>query len=192
MREQASKAIKMLLLLTLLTGILYPLLVSSLAQLIFPGQARGSLVYEGNQARGSRLIGQSFQGMQYFHSRPSAAGKQGYDASSSGGSNLGPTSAKLLQNVKQELNKTRKINNINETTKVPVDLVTASASGMDPHLSPEAAYAQVGRVARERHMDAVTLNKLVKDRIEERQFGILGEPRINVLELNMALDQIAK
>jgi K+-transporting ATPase ATPase C chain len=166
-------------------GIIYPLLITGLAQLMFRNKADGQLIVKNGQLIGSQIIGQPFTGPTYFHSRPSAAGT-GYDASSSSGSNLGPTNKTLIDRVNASV-KTE-----SNGTPVPIDLVTTSASGLDPDLTPEAAEYQVERVARERGMSAATVQQLVMDHITQRQFGLLGEPRVNVLALNLALDAAAK
>lgn len=168
--------------LTVLLGIVYPLVVTGLAAVIFPRQAAGSLIEKDGRVMGSRLIGQPFAGPGYFHSRPS-----GYDAAASGGTNLGPTSRKLFEtNVKAAAGALREEN---PGAPVPVDLVTSSASGLDPHITPAAAEFQIPRVARERRMNESTLRALVREHTEGRQLGFLGEPRVNVLELNLALDE---
>jgi K+-transporting ATPase ATPase C chain len=188
MLKQIKGAFLLLLLMTLVTGILYPLAVTGLAQVLFPRQAGGSLVYRDGGLAGSALIGQSFAGPRYFHGRPSAAGQAGYDASASSGSNLGPTNRILLNGVAERAARVRSENNLKPGSPVPVDLVTASASGLDPHISPEAALLQVPRVAEARRLSEPKVRDLVRHRVEGRQFGVLGEPRVNVLELNMALD----
>lgn len=183
--KQIYPAVAMTVVLTVLLGIIYPLVVTGLAQVIFPRQAGGSLIEKDGKVIGSSLIGQPFSGPAYFHPRPSAAGN-GYDATASSGTNLGPTSRKLFEtNVKSAADALREEN---PNTAIPVDLVTASASGLDPHITPAAAEFQVPRVARERSMSPEQVRRLVRDHTEGRQYGILGEPRVNVLELNLALD----
>ena len=171
---------------TVLLGILYPLLVTGLAQLIFPKQANGQLIRGKDEVVvGSRLIGQPFSGPGYFHSRPSAAGAAGYDATASGGSNLGPTNAQLIARVNADV---AKLQAENPGTPIPVDLVTTSASGLDPDISPAAAEFQIRRVAAERKIPEADVRSLVAEHSENRQWGFLGEPRVHVLELNIALD----
>jgi K+-transporting ATPase ATPase C chain len=182
--KQIYPAAAMTVVLTVLLGVIYPFVVTGLAQVIFPRQAAGSLIEKDGKVIGSSLIGQPFTGPGYFRSRPSAAGN-GYDATASGGTNLGPTSQKLFEtNVKPAADTLRE-ENLN--VAIPVDLVTASASGLDPHITPAAAEFQVPRVARERGMSPEQVRRLVRDYTEGRQFGMLGEPRVNVLELNLAL-----
>jgi K+-transporting ATPase ATPase C chain len=171
---------------TVLLGILYPLLVTGLAQLIFPKQANGQLIQgKDGVVVGSRLIGQPFSGPGYFHSRPSAAGAAGYDASASSGSNLGPTNAQLITRVNGDV---ARLQVENPGTPVPVDLVTTSGSGLDPDISPAGAQFQIRRVAAERKIPETEVARLVAENSENRQWGFLGEPRVNVLELNLALD----
>jgi potassium-transporting ATPase KdpC subunit len=186
MKKNLITAVLMTIVTTVLLGILYPLVVTGLAQLIFPRQANGQLIHGKDGALvGSRLIGQPFSGPGYFHSRPSAAGAAGYDASASGGSNLGPTNAQLITRVNGDV---AKLHAENPSTPIPIDLVTTSASGLDPDISPAAAAFQIKRVAMERNAPEAEIAQLVKDHSEDRQLGLLGEPHVNVLELNMALD----
>lgn len=171
---------------TVLLGMIYPLVVTGLAQIIFPEKANGQLIRASDGAIiGSRIIGQPFRGARYFHSRPSAAGVVGYDAGFSSGSNLGPTSKTLSDRIKSDVAKLRAEN---PGKPVPVDLVTTSASGLDPHISPAAAEFQVPRVARERGLSEEQVRGIVASHTQGRQFGFLGEPRVNVLELNLDLD----
>jgi len=187
--KQLWIALKITVVLTLVTGIAYPLLVTGLAKAIFPRQAGGSLIQANGRTAGSELIGQKFTKPEYFHGRPSAAG-DGYDGLSSGGSTLGPTNQKLADRVKADVAKFREENPA-YTGPVPADIVTASGSGLDPHISPDAADAQVARVAAARGMTADAVRSLVAAQTEKRQLGVLGEPRVNVLKLNLALDQAA-
>ena len=178
-------AVLMTIVTTVILGIVYPLAMTAIAQVAFPENANGQLIERNGHIIGSRIIGQGFTKPGYFHSRPSAAG-MGYDAANSAGSNLGPTNKKLIDAVKANVEAARKEN---PNTPVPVDLVTTSASGFDPHITPAAAGFQVPRVARERGMSETDVRRLVAAHTEARQFGFLGEPRVNVLELNLALDE---
>jgi potassium-transporting ATPase KdpC subunit len=182
--RQIVTAALMTIVLTILLGVAYPLLVTGLAQTLMPATANGQLIERRGQVVGSRIIGQAFSSRGYFHSRPSAAGA-GYDATSSGGTNFGPTNKKLVDAVAADV---KAAHAENPRALVPIDLVTSSGSGLDPHISPAAALFQVPRVARERHVSETELRTVVEQFIEGRQLGFLGEPRVNVLVLNIALD----
>ena len=187
MMKNLTTAVLMTVVTTILLGLVYPLVVTGLAQVIFPDQANGSLIKRADGAViGSRLIGQAFSSPGYFRSRPSAAGANGYDAAASSGSNLGPTNLKLIARVKADV---EKLQAENPGKPIPIDLVTTSGSGLDPHISPAAAEFQVPRVARERGMREDELRQIISAHTEDRQFGFLGEPTVNVLELNLDLDQ---
>jgi potassium-transporting ATPase KdpC subunit len=185
MKKNLITAVLMTIATTVLLGLVYPLVVTGIAQLMFPKQANGQLIRKGSKSVGSRIIGQGFSSPVYFHSRPSAAGN-GFDAANSAGSNLGPTNQKLIDRVKGDVATAEAEN---PGTPVPIDLVTASASGFDPHITPAAADFQVPRVAKERGTTVEELRALVAKHTEARQFGVLGEARVNVLELNLDLDE---
>jgi len=184
MKKHFITSILMTIVTTLLLGIVYPFIVTGLAQLIFPAQANGSLITRNGKTVGSRLIGQPFSSPGYFRSRPSAAGN-GYDAGNSSGSNLGPTNKMLIDRMAGDVQKAQAEN---PGTPVPMDLVTTSGSGLDPHISPEAAAFQIPRIARERGISEADVRGLIEKHTEARQFGFLGEARVNVLELNLDLD----
>jgi K+-transporting ATPase ATPase C chain len=189
MRKDLIIAIRATVVTLVLTGLAYPLAMTGLAQLLFPGKANGSMVTdEQGKTVGSELIGQIFTSPAYFQPRPSAAGKDGYDPTASGGSNLGPTSKKLREGAAAAREKLR-AENPDARGPVPVELVTASGSGLDPHLSPEAILWQVPRVARARQVSQERVRTLVAQRVEGRDLGVFGEPRVNVLDLNLALDR---
>ena len=187
MRRHLITAILYTVVTTIIFGVAYPYAVTGAAQVLFHNKANGQLIYEHGQLIGSRIIGQSFSAPGYFHSRPSAAGN-GYDAANSGGSNLAPTNKKLIDRIAGD---TAIAQRDNPDAAVPIDLVTASGSGLDPDITPAAAAFQVERVARERHLDVATVDQLIARHTLGRQFGFLGEPRVNVLELNLDLDNTA-
>lgn len=188
MSRLIRNAVSMLLVMTLVTGIAYPLLATGVAQALFPHQADGSLIEKNGKPVGSELIGQYFDDPRYFWGRPSATAPQPYNGTASNGSNLGPTNPALREAVQQRIDALRKADPDN-TAPLPVDLVTASASGLDPEISPAAAQYQVARVARMRHMRVEQVQALVAKFTQGRQLGLLGEPRVNVLRLNLALDK---
>ena len=186
--KNSITAVLMTVVTTFLLGLIYPLAVTGLAQVIFPDKANGQLIQQADGiVVGSRLIGQPFSSPGYFRSRPSSAGAIGYDAAASGGSNLGPTNQKLIDRIKADV---EKLQAENPNQPVPIDLVTSSASGLDPHISPAAAEFQVPRVARERGLTEAEVRNIVAAHTEGRQFGFLGEPRVHVVELNLDLDRM--
>lgn len=186
MRKHFINALLMTVVTTVLLGVAYPLFITGLAQVIFPDKANGQIIVRDRTAIGSRIIGQAFTGPEYFHSRPSAAG-DGYDAADSGGSNLGPTNSKLINRVEAQVRAEQQ-----GGEPVPVDVVTASGSGLDPDITPAAAYYQVARIARARGIPERQVRELVARHIQGRQLGFLGEERVNVLELNLDLDTVAR
>jgi potassium-transporting ATPase KdpC subunit len=187
MRRNLITAVLYTVVTTVIFGLIYPFVVTGLAQVLFHDKANGQLLYKNGELVGSRIIGQSFSAPQYFHSRPSAAGN-GYDAANSGASNYAPTNKKLIDRVAGDV---AALQVDHPGTDVPIDLVTASASGLDPDITPAAAEFQVARVARERHLSEDTVRRLVFEHTQGRQLGFLGEPRVNVLLLNLDLDRVA-
>ncbi|MBA2710750.1 MAG: potassium-transporting ATPase subunit KdpC [Tatlockia sp.] len=187
--DQIKTALLMLLVFTLITGLFYPLMVTAVAQLIFPKQANGSLIRKSNIVIGSQFIGQSFSSPAYFWSRPSSTLPFPYNGEASSGSNFGPDNRLFLAKVKERIAKLRESNPENNEL-IPIDLITASGSGLDPEISPRAAFYQVARVAKARKMSVLDLKKIIREQIKNRTFGFLGEPRVNVLELNLKLDTL--
>ena len=177
---------------TVVLGVIYPLGMTVFAQMIFPVQANGSLIYKQGTLVGSKLIGQNFSSDRYFHGRPSAAGEDGYDAASSAGSNLGPTSKKLLSGIDERAKVLRQDNDLAEDAIVPSDLVTASGSGLDPHITVAAAQIQLQRVAKARKLSEEQILAIIEKNTENPQIGFLGEKRVNVVGLNLALDDVKK
>jgi len=190
LQEIKVSVLAMLALVVILCGV-YPLVVWGIAQIVFPGQANGSLVEQQGKTVGSSLLAQNFSGAQYFHPRPSAAGDVGYDGASSGGSNLGPLSQKLIDQVKERVDKYRTENNLPASTLVPADAVTASGSGLDPHISVRNAEIQAPHVAQARKLSADKVKRLMQDFTEGPELGFLGEPGVNVIRLNLALDALS-
>ncbi len=187
MRRQLAPAFRMMLVMTILTGLIYPGIVTAVCQIFFPRQANGSLVRADGRIVGSALIGQNFTKPEYFHPRPSAAGTDGYNPTASGGANYGPTSSRLIERVRADIAKFRE-QNPQFQGPIPADIVTASASGLDPDISPAAAYAQAPRVAKARGVPLARVRQLIEQYTEPRPLDFLGEPRVNVLKLNLALD----
>lgn len=190
MWQQLGIGFKMMLVLTVLTGLLYPGVVTGLCQVFFPARANGSLIVANGHVIGSELIGQNFKRPEYFQPRPSAAGNDGYDPMASGASNLGPTNQKLADRVKDSVASFRK-NNPDYTGPIPADLVTSSGSGLDPDISPASAEAQAARIAKARGVPVEQVRNLIAGHTQGRDLGFLGDPRVNVLEINRALDQAA-
>ncbi|HLZ39318.1 MAG TPA: potassium-transporting ATPase subunit KdpC [Candidatus Sulfotelmatobacter sp.] len=187
MKKNLITAILMTIATTILLGIVYPLVITALAQVLFKEKANGQLLHRNGEAIGSRIIAQPFTSAKYFHPRPSAAGN-GYDAANSGGTNLGPTNEKLINRVRADV---AALHQENPGQPIPADLITTSASGLDPDISPAAAEFQIPRIARERGLSEASLRGLVQKHTSQRELGLLSEPRVNVLELNLALDDFA-
>jgi len=187
MKKHLITSLRMTLVMTVLLGLIYPLVITGLAQMLFRDKANGQIILRNGEAIGSRILAQPFSSAKYFHPRPSAAGN-GYDAANSGGTNLAPTNQKLIDRVRADAASLQKEN---PSQPIPVDLVTTSASGLDPDISPAAAEFQIPRVARERGLAESAVRDLVRKHIQQRDLGLLGEPRVNVLELNLALDDLA-
>ena len=186
MKKHLITAFLMTIVMTVLLGLIYPLLVTGLAQILFKDKANGQIRYRNGEAIGSRIIAQPFTSAKYFHPRPSAAGN-GYDAANSVGTNLGPTNQKLIDRVQADA---KSLHDENPAQPIPVDLITTSASGLDPEISPAAAEFQIPRIAHERGMQESVLRELVQKHVVQRDLGLLGEPRVNVLELNLAVDDL--
>lgn len=187
--KQIKTAISLLVLLTILTGLLYPVIITAIGQLLFPWKANGSMLQQNGRTIGSELIGQSFTAMNYFWGRPSATPSFPYNATSSTGSNLGPSNPAFFTIVKKRIEIYKQVD-LQNTVPIPIDLVTASGSGLDPEISPAAAFYQIPRIAKARGLSAESIRHLIKSLLQRRTFGFLGEPRVNVLELNMALDRL--
>jgi len=187
MKKNLITSVLMTLVTTVVFGLIFPLVITALAQALFPDKANGQLITKNGKLVGSKIIGQSFSSPGYFHSRPSSAGT-GYDAANSSGSNLGPTNQTLIARVQSDADR---LQAENPGTPIPMDLLTTSGSGLDPHISPEAAEFQVPRIAKERNLTPDAVRAAIRQHTEPREFGFLGEPRVNVLELNLALDEIS-
>jgi K+-transporting ATPase ATPase C chain len=190
MKDMLRTSLLMMIVMTVLMGLVYPLAMTGISLVLFPGQAKGSLIYREGKPAGSRLIGQSFSSGKYLHGRPSAAGEKGYDGLASGGTNLGPTNRHLVDNARKNQDAVVAENNVTPETKVPSDLVFASASGHDPHISPRAAYFQAGRIAQARGISPEQVRKIIDGHVEKPFLWCIGEPVVNVLLVNMALDSL--
>jgi len=190
MKKQMGIALRLIVFMTVLTGLVFPLAITVLAQVLMPFQADGSLLVREGKVIGSRLIGQNFSSPKYFNGRPSGAGQSGYDASSSGGLNLGPTNKQLIESIQVRVDTVRRQNHLKTEDPVPADWVTASGSGLDPDISTSTARLQANRIARIRGVDLEPILILIDSQSKPKQFGLFGEPRVNVLELNLALDAV--
>lgn len=189
MTKEIGASLKVLLVMTVLLGLVYPAVVTGVGQVLFQNKANGSLLEKDGKIIGSAIIGQPFRSEKYFHGRPSSAGEDGYDAAASSGSNLGPTSAELMRSIAERAAMVRKTNDLDTNAPVASDLVTASGSGLDPHITPQAAALQIARVAKARGLDTTAVEALVVKHMEAPELGFLGDARVNVLALNLALDQ---
>jgi K+-transporting ATPase ATPase C chain len=190
MVKNLLKSFLLLVIFIVILGLLYPLVVTGISRIIFPAKSAGSLIYSGNKIIGSELIGQNFTGDKYFHPRPSAAGKNGYDAISSGGSNLAPTNKDFISTVDERLSAFKTENNLPDNTIIPADIVTTSGSGLDPDISIESAMLQINRISIARGIPAIKIEDLIVENTENRLLGFLGEPKVNVLKLNLLLDNL--
>lgn len=190
MVKNILRSFLLLIIFTIILGFLYPLLITGISKIIFPYRSLGSLIRIDDKVIGSELIGQNFTDEQYFHPRPSAAGKDGYDSLSSGGSNYAPANENFISIVKERINNFRKENNLKDYIEIPSDAVTASGSGLDPDISVENALLQADRIAKKRNVSISEINDLIRQNIEGRMLGFLGEPKVNVLKLNLLLDNL--
>ncbi len=190
MLKNIARSFLLLVIFTIILGLIYPLVITGISRVLFPGKSSGSLIYKDGRLIGSELIGQSFTGDKYFHPRPSAAGEDGYDPLKSGGSNLSPSNEEFIMTVEERADEFKKENSLGDNIKIPSDIVTASASGLDPDISVESALLQAERISRARNIPVEDIRKLILDNVENRELGFLGEPRVNVLKMNILLDNL--
>jgi K+-transporting ATPase ATPase C chain len=190
MIKNIARSFLLLVIFTIILGLIYPLAITGISRILFSEKSSGSLIYKDGKLIGSELIGQNFTSDKYFHSRPSAAGKDGYDPLKSGGSNLSPSNEEFIMTVKARAGEFKKENGLEDNIKIPSDIVTASASGLDPDISVESALLQVERIPRARNIPVENIKKLILDNVENRKLGFLGEPKVNVLKLNLLLDNL--
>lgn len=190
MLKNISRSFLLLIIFTIILGLIYPLTITGISRILFPEKSSGSLIYNDGRLIGSELIGQNFTGDKYFHPRPSAAGKGGYDPLKSGGSNLSPSNEEFITAVEERTEEFKKENGIEDNIKIPSDIVTASASGLDPDISVDSALLQAERISRARNIPVEKIEELVLDNVKNRELGFLGEPRVNVLKLNLLLDNL--